>query len=60
MVYTELAETATVSRGTRRVSALYAHHLGEYSKTRYKKKEKKLFTNVETHASSASLFESGE
>ena len=48
MVYTERAETASVSRGT--------SHFGGYSKTRYKK----LVTHVESHASAVSLLESGE
>ena len=36
--------------------ALYVHHFGGHSKTRYKK----LVTHVESHASAASLLESGE
>ena len=36
--------------------ALYVHHFGGYSKTRYKK----LFTHVESHASAVSLLGSGE
>ena len=56
MVYTERAETATVSRGTRRMPALHAHHLAE----KKKKKKKKLVTHVETHTGAANLLESGE
>ena len=36
--------------------ALYVHHFGGDSKTRYKK----LFTHAESHASAVSLLESGE
>ena len=53
MVFTERAEKAAVLRGTSHVSAV--HHIGGYSKTRYKK----LVTHAESHASAVSLLESG-
>ena len=70
MVYTERAETATVSRGTRRMPALHAHHLAEKKakkkrkekkkRKKEKKRKKKLVTHVETHTGAANLLESGE
>ena len=54
-MYTERAEMAAVSCGTSHTSAV-VHHFGGYSKTR----DKKLFTHVESHASTVSLLNSGE
>ena len=59
MVYTERAEIDSLWQQilvAPAMPALYVHHFGGYSKTRYKK----LFTHVESHASAVSLLKSGE
>ena len=56
MVYTERAETATVSRGTSHVSAVSIPLWWIFKKRAIKK----LVTHVESHASAVSLLESRE
>ena len=65
MVYTEIAETATVSRGTSHVTTKqrcqYTTSVDIYEKKRrsFERAIKKLFANVESLASAVSLLESG-
>ena len=59
MVYTERAKTAAVSCGTSHVSAVSTPPRWRF-KNALKKKEKKLVTRYESHASAVSLPESGE
>ena len=56
MVYTEHAEMAAVSCGSSHASAVSTPLRCIFKKTRYKK----LFTDVESHASSVGLLEGGE
>ena len=57
MVYTERADKAAVSRGTRHASAVSMYTtFGGYLKTRYKK----LVTHVKSPAGAVRLLESGE
>ena len=56
MVYTELAPRQLQFHVAPAMPALYVHHFGGYSKTRYKK----LVTHVAPHASAVSLLKRAE
>ena len=61
MMYTEPAEMAGVSCGTSHASTVSTPPRWILNKRAIKKKKKKkLFTHVESHASTVSLLESGE
>ena len=60
MVYIERAETAAVLSGYTTAVSKYTTSVDIEKRATKRKRKKKLFTHVESHASAVSLLESGE